>query len=158
MIYSQTTVGQAVEVIQGTPALVREALVALSTEQRRQRPTRDAWSVNEYVWHLRDVYITYTIRLHRTRTENRPSLEPMFNELRARRFGYNQRDAMAALDELQATAVGFCVEVNRTESDQWERTATRLAGESRTARWMVRQVMHESVHHLSDIHTIGDYT
>ncbi|MDA3664686.1 hypothetical protein PFJ02_22105 [Mycobacterium xenopi] len=49
----------------------------------------------EYVCHLRDVYLTYTIRLHRARTEERPTLEPTLNDLRARRFRYNDRDLTA---------------------------------------------------------------
>jgi hypothetical protein len=33
---------------------------------------------------------------------------------------------------------------------------TPLPGEERTARWLVRQAMHEGVHHLGDIHRIGE--
>jgi hypothetical protein len=37
----------------------------------------------------------------------------------------------------------------------WDRIATRLPGEDRTARWLVRQAMHEGIHHLGDIRRIG---
>jgi hypothetical protein len=30
-----------------------------------------------------------------------------------------------------------------------------LPGEQRSARWLVRQAMHEGVHHLADIRTVG---
>jgi hypothetical protein len=40
----------------------------------------------------------------------------------------------------------------------WDRIATRLHGEQRTARWLVRQAMHEGVHHLADIRRIGEQT
>jgi hypothetical protein len=41
------------------------------------------------------------------------------------------------------------------EERVWDRIATRLPGEDRTARWLVRQAMHEGVHHLGDIRRIG---
>jgi hypothetical protein len=90
-----------------------------------------------------------------TRTEDRPSVEPMYNELRARRFRYNERDRGAVLDELQAVALGFCDEIAHVRQQDWERTATRLPGEQRTARWLVRQAMHEGVHHVADIRRAG---
>jgi hypothetical protein len=108
----------------------------------------------EYVCHLRDVYANSTIRLHRIRTENGPVLEPMLNDLRARRFRYNERDLRAVLDELAATAAGFLDETRRLTGADWERTATRLPGERRTARWLVRHAAHEGVHHLRDIATV----
>jgi len=55
--------------------------------------------------------MTSTIRLHRTRTEHEPALEPMYNELRGARFGYNTLDLAAVLDELAAAVAGFLDEV-----------------------------------------------
>jgi DinB superfamily len=153
--YADTTVEHAAEVIATLPHAVREAISAIPQEACRVRPSPTTWSVVEYVCHLRDVYISYTIRLHRTRVEDRPSLEPMYNDLRARRFRYNERDVGAVLDELQAVATGFCDEIARSGQQDWERTATRLPGEQRTARWLARQAMHEGVHHLADIRRVG---
>jgi hypothetical protein len=156
LAYSDVTIAQAVEAITALPAAVRAAVRDIPTVLRRQRPSPHVWSVTEYVCHLRDVYMTYTIRLHRTRTEDRPTLEPMLNDLRARRFRYNDRDVSAMIDELASTTTGFCDEVARNSGADWERTASRLPSESRTARWLVRQAMHEGVHHLADIRTVAD--
>ena len=153
--YSVTSVEHAAEVIQTIPAAVRDALFAVPEHARRQRPSPQIWSVTEYVCHLRDVYASYTIRLHRARTEDRPTLEPMLNDLRARRFRYNERDVVPILDELAANAAGFCEEIARAGPQDWDRVATRLPGEQRSARWLVRQAMHEGVHHLADIRTVG---
>jgi uncharacterized damage-inducible protein DinB len=155
LVYSEISIHDAVDVIIGLPAAVREALSAIPPEACRARPGRQVWSVAEYVCHLRDVYITYTVRLHRTCTEDRPALEPMFNDLRARRFRYNDCDLNATVDELAAAAAGFCEQVARTDERDWDRVASRLPGEDRTARWLVRQAMHEGVHHLGDIRRIG---
>ena len=155
LVYSEISIEDAVSVIVGVPSAVREALSAIPTGARRVRPGQQVWSVAEYLCHLRDVYVTFTIRLHRVRTEHRPALEPMFNDLRARRFRYNDCDFEATLDELAVAAAGFCEQVARIKAGDWDRIATRLPGEDRTARWLVRQAMHEGVHHLGDIRRIG---
>jgi hypothetical protein len=156
LAYPDITVEHAAEIISGLPAAVRAAVRAIPAEALRVRPGPRVWSVIEYVCHLRDVYVSYTVRLYRTRTEHRPALEPMFNDLRANRFRYIDCDLAATLDELEAAGRGFCAEIARTEPDDWERSATRLPNEQRTARWLVRQAMHEGVHHLGDIRRIGD--
>jgi uncharacterized damage-inducible protein DinB len=153
--YLHISTPRAVEVVTALPAAVRDAVSAVPQQQRRRRPSAQVWSVTEYVCHLRDVYATYTIRLHRARTEDNPTLEPMLNDLRARRFRYNERDAVAILDELEANAAGFCDEAARVGTRDWDRVVTRLPGEQRSARWLVRQAMHEGVHHLADIRSVG---
>lgn len=155
LVYPQIWIDDAVNVIAGLPGAVREAVSAIPPGMRRARPGPGVWSVSEYVCHLRDVYVTFTIRLHRIRTEHRPALEPMFNDLRARRFRYNDCDLAATLDELAAAAAGFRDEVARMGERDWDRVGTRLPGEQRTARWVVRQAMHEGIHHLGDIRRIG---
>lgn len=153
--YPELSVAGARERIASVPDRARRAVLAIPEPTRRRRPAEGGWSAVEYLCHLRDVYLTYTIRLHRVRTEDRPALEPMFNDLRARRFRYNERDPVAVLDELAAAAAGFLDEVDRVGDEQWTRTATRLPGEERTARWMVRQAAHEGEHHLGDIGELG---
>lgn len=151
--YLGTGIDEAVAVIAELPGAVADAIGAIAPEARRLRPAPDVWSVAEYLCHLRDVYVSFTIRLHRVRTEHEPALEPMFNDLRARRFRYNDCDIEATLHELAAATAGFRDEVRRTED--WDRAGTRLPGERRTARWLVRQAMHEGVHHLADIRRFG---
>jgi uncharacterized damage-inducible protein DinB len=158
VVYRDIQIDDAVDVIAGLPGAARKAVGAIPPESRRLRPAPDVWSVTEYLCHLRDVYVSFTIRLHRVRTEERPAWEPMFNDLRARRFRYNDCAIDATLDELAAATAGFCDEVARTGEDDWDRLATRLPGEQRTARWLVRQAMHEGVHHLADIQRIGGTT
>ena len=145
----------AVELIGGIPAEARAAVGASSPDKLRRRLSADEWSIAEYVCHLRDVYITSTIRLHRARTEDRPVLEPMLNDLRARRFRYNDANLDAVLDELDAAVSGCLDEVRRFQARDWDRVVTRLPGELRTARWLIRQAAHEGRHHLGDISRIN---
>ena len=92
LAYAEISIEDAVSVIVGLPSAVREAVSAIPAEARRVRRGQQVWSVAEYLCHLRDVYVAFTIRLHRIRTEDRPAMEPMFNDLRARRFRYNDCD------------------------------------------------------------------
>jgi uncharacterized damage-inducible protein DinB len=154
--YREISIESAIEVIHSTPTEVRDAVSGIPRELWRLRPDTGSWSIAEYLCHVRDVYFMFTIRLHRARTEDRPALEPMFNDLRARRFRYNESDVNAVLAELEVTAAGFCEEIDRTGSEHWDRVVTRLPHEERTARWLVRQAMHEGRHHLGDIHKTGE--
>lgn len=151
--YARTPVSDAVGSIATVPGRAREAVGAVADVRRRPQP--DRWSALEYLCHLRDVYVSSTIRLYRVRTEDAPVLEPMLNDLRAARFGYNDLDPNAVGHELELDAAGFLDEVARVRDDGWERTASRLPGEVRTARWLVRNAAHEGVHHVRDIEALG---
>jgi hypothetical protein len=99
----------------------------------------------------RSVLISTTIRLHRGRTESAPVVDPMFNDLRAELFRYNQANLTAVLEETAAAVAGLCEEISRMNDPDWERAVLRQPDEQRTTRWLVRQAMHEGVHHLADI-------
>lgn len=149
--YPTMSVATCLELLGGLPDRVRAAVSGVPEDRLRHRPAEGVWSIVEYVCHLRDVYATYTIRLHRTRTEDEPRLEPMFNDLRARRFRYNELALPPVIEQLAANVAGFSEEIARVRADQWQRTATRLPHERRDALWLVRQATHEGEHHLRDI-------
>ncbi|RDH75663.1 DinB family protein [Mycolicibacterium moriokaense] len=152
--YPDVSIADAVERIAALRCEVAASVAGVSDATLRRRPEPRVWSAIEYLCHIRDVYMAYTIRLHRTRTEDRPALEPMLSDLRARRFRYNDHQPAPVLDELGMAAAGFCDEIARFDTSGWQRTASRLPGEHRTALWLVRQAMHEGVHHLGDIRTV----
>ncbi len=149
--YPTLTIETARAIIGSLPAAVGAVVEHASPLALRRRPAPAGWSAQEYLFHLRDVCVTYTIRLHRARTEDRPVLEPMLNDLRARRFRYNDRSLDGLREELEACTAGLTDEIGRLTPPGCERTVTRLAGEHRTARWLVRQAAHEVTHHLEDI-------
>lgn len=128
---------------------------AVPAEFLARRPASSVWSPAEYACHVRDVLVSSTIRLHRARLEDRPMIEPMYNDLRARRFDYLHADVAAVLDQARAAADGLAAEIGRVRPDAWNRTVTRLPGEERTARWLVRQALHEVRHHTEDIRTVA---
>ena len=110
--FADHDVDRAVSVIAGIPAQARQLFESLD-EAAVRRSQDGVWSAVEYLCHVRDVYATFTIRLHRARTEDDPALEPMLNDLRARRFGYRDAAVEPVLDELQAYVGGFLAVVAR---------------------------------------------
>jgi hypothetical protein len=141
---------QLVDLIGAFEQVVR----AVPDDVRSRRPEPSVWSPAEYACHVRDVLVTYTVRLHRAHREDRPMLEPMYNDLRARRFDYQHADVPAVLDQTRAAAGGLIAEIGRLRRADWNRAVTRLPEEERTARWLVRQALHEVRHHTTDIRAI----
>jgi hypothetical protein len=149
--YPETSVERVPQDLDLLLGEVRAAVAVAPREWLHRRAANGTWSVLEYVCYLRDVYVTSTIRLHRAVTEDQPVLEPMLNDLRAKRFRYNERNIEAVLDDLGAAAVGFRNEVAEIGAEDWGRQISRLPGEHRSARWLVRHAVHEGQHHLRDI-------
>ncbi len=143
-------VDRAAAVIAGIPGEARRLFGSLDDAAVRGQ-TPGVWTAVEYLCHVRDVYLTFTIRLHRARTEDDPALEPMLNDLRARRFGYRDAAVAPVLDELDAYVAGFLAEIARMKDEHWARPVHRMPDERRTALWLVRQAAHEGVHHLRDM-------
>jgi hypothetical protein len=142
---------EAAGIVAAVPQQARTVVEGQPDAGLRRRPDPVTWSAAEYLCHLRDVYVTSTIRLHRARTEELPVLEPMLNDLRARRFRYAECDVPAVLGELAAAVAGVGDELRRIGPDGWDRRVTRLPGEERTVRWLLRNAAHEGRHHLTDI-------
>jgi len=105
--YEEIDVEAALASIATLPDAFRDAIARLSRERVQRRVPPRTWSILEYACHVRDVFATSTIRLYRSRMEDQPVVEPMYNELRARRFEYNQLDPSAVMRELGANVNGL---------------------------------------------------
>ncbi|MGH7912982.1 MAG: DinB family protein [Candidatus Dormibacteraceae bacterium] len=142
---------QARAIVATLPERYRSMVSGLPESTLGARPAPTVWSPLEYLCHVRDVFVTHLIRLYRSRTEDDPALEPMYNDLRAARLRYRERDLAATLDELEAAVQGLLCESDRVRPDGWSRVVHRLPGERRTAAWLLRNAAHEGVHHLRDL-------
>jgi hypothetical protein len=149
--FGATTPDDVRVLVAEVPARARALLGAHDDGAWRVPGADGSWTAAEYLCHLRDVYATFTIRLHRARTEDDPPLEPMFNDLRARRFDYAHAALAPAVDQLDAHVAGFLAELARVDGAGWGRVVHRYPGEQRTALWLARQAAHEGTHHLRDI-------
>lgn len=152
--YPATTLDFSLGTIATLPHRLRQTVENVPADVLRACPDPRTWSALEYLCHIRDVLATSTIRLYRTRTEDDPAIEPIFNDLRAVRFRYNARNTGAVLDEIGDNAEGFREEASRMPPEGWHRRLHRLPLESRSALWLVRQGMHEGEHHLRDIQRV----
>ncbi len=142
--------GCLAHVDESTTALVA-LLPTVGEEALRRRPRPAVWSPVEYACHVRDVLLTFAVRVHRGVVEDRPVLDPMYADWRAERFGYAGTGMDVLLAELASAPAGFADEVRAVPGDAWDRTVTRRPEEERTVRWLVRQAAHECVHHLADV-------
>lgn len=149
--YADTALAEAIDAIELLPARLGNIMQAVPASTLRVRASPEVWSPIEYLCHIRDVLASATIRLYRTRTDEVPSVEPMFNDLRTARFGYANRQVEAVLAEITDDTAGFLAEAAQMPTDGWQRRMQRLPGETRTATWLARQAMHEGEHHLLDI-------
>jgi hypothetical protein len=149
--FAALTGSVAAAVVAAVPGRAAALVAGRPDAALRRRPDPGTWTAAEYLCHLRDVYVTSTIRLHRARTEELPVVEPMLNDLRARRFRYADCDVPAVLGELAAAVAGVADELRRVGPEGWERRVVRLPGEERTVRWLLRNAAHEGRHHLADL-------
>jgi DinB superfamily len=147
--YEQLAVSAVPEMLRVATSEVRRLAEGLNPDELTRRPEPQTWSALEYLCHIRDVCVASTIRLYRVRMEAEPPVEPLFNDLRVVRFRYNGADPLAVLQEMEAGLDGLLDEMARTSD--WDRGFTRQPGERRTARWLVRQALHEVVHHTGDM-------
>lgn len=148
--YAEISPAQAEAEIRGYP----DALDGVNETALRRRPEPGTWSMLEYACHVRDVYAVYTDRVRRALAEHNPVLEPMHNQRRAARDGYNRQLPSQVLDALEVNVGNFLKQLDAIDGTRWTRTVTRLPGETRTVLWLVRQAAHEGRHHLRDITSI----
>jgi len=119
----------------------------------RTRPNPKTWSPLEYAAHMRDVIALWGWALHKTLTEDQPSLprpDPDLPDRAASESAYNSQDPSTVTRELSENAERMARKITTIAPEQWHRFS--LFGEMRvTALDIVRKVAHEAHHHLLDI-------
>jgi len=151
LAYRELSVDRCLTLVGDSVGALTRLVSALDDEALRRRPRPAVWSPVEYACHVRDVLLTFAVRIHRGVLEDRPVLDPMYADWRAARFGYAATRVDVLQAELAAARRGFADEVRAVPGDAWDRTVTRRPDEIRTVRWLVRQAAHECVHHLADV-------
>lgn len=151
LAYPDLRVDRCLVLVAESTAALAGLLPSLGETTLRARPRPEVWSPVEYACHVRDVLLTFAVRVHRGVVEDRPRLEPMYADWRAERFDYRATRLDVLLPELATAAEGFVAEVRSAPDDAWDRVVVRRTEEVRTVRWLVRQAAHECVHHLADV-------
>jgi DinB superfamily len=142
------------EVMAGTPDLIRKALRGLSEKQLRARPAPGKWCILEIVAHLADGEVILGSRYRFIAAHDRPSL-----------MGYDQDAFVERLGPLNATAVDLVDDfamaraanlglLERLPEGAWDRVGLHGERGEESIRDMVAMYAGHDRIHLSQIETI----
>jgi hypothetical protein len=120
----------------------------------RRRPDPKTWSALEYAAHVADVFDDMDSVFRRMLVEDDPRIPDSWDpDQRATEQRYNEQDAKAVLDRLQANAERAAATLEGVSPDDWKRTAQFDFGR-RDLLDMARNAVHEGYHHLRDVERV----
>lgn len=108
------------------------------------RVSANGWSALEHAGHVRDVVHALDIRLQRVLREDEPTLPETHVTPPA---GANEQGVAVVLAALTVSSDQLSGTIATTPASAWSRTGVRR-GSAVTALDLVREAVHESVHHL----------
>lgn len=129
----------------------RWAEVMTMAPEPTRRPAPAVWSPLEYACHVRDVLDLACVRVGLMRTEDAPRFANWDQDATAVEDGYASQDPQAATDQLVDQARRFADVVAAVPDGDWTRTGLRGDGATFTIESFVRYLLHDPVHHLTDV-------
>jgi hypothetical protein len=136
--------------------LLRENAAAwgpvLADPRAAMRPSGDVWSALEYGCHVRDVFRIYDERLDRMLTEDDPLYPNWDQDATAFEDRYGEQTPVDVAGEVLAAGIRLAGRFARVTGDEWQRTGRRSDGATFTVDSFARYLLHDPVHHLSDVH------
>lgn len=115
------------------------------------RPAPAVWSPLEYACHVRDVFDLACVRVELMLTEDGPRFANWDQDATAIEDDYASQDPQVATDQLVDQARRFAAAVASVPDDAWARTGLRGDGAAFTVESFVRYILHDPVHHLTDV-------
>ena len=116
-----------------------------------RRPAPLVWSPLEYTCHVRDVL---DLAVYRT-TLMRDEVDPLFanwdQDETAVQTDYAATDPASVGPELAASVHGYTALLETVGADEWDRAGRRSNGSVFTVESFTRYVLHDVVHHLTDV-------
>lgn len=129
----------------------RWAAVLAATEQPAVRPEPTVWSPLEYACHVRDVFALATYRHSLMLSEADPFFENWDQDATAIREGYARQDPDQVAEQVVQEAARYADALADVMSDDWDRTGRRGDGASFTVETFARYLIHDPIHHLTDV-------
>lgn len=120
-------------------------------EAPRMRPAPVVWSPLEYACHVRDVFALATFRVGLMRTQDVPAYPNWDQDATAIEEDYASQDPALVTAQLGETAAEFADVVASVADDEWQRRGLRGDGAEFTVESFVRYLLHDPVHHLTDV-------
>ena len=156
LVYDTISPQDAVQALRSFPRRYREVIGPFvdDDEVLRRRPNPTKWSALEYTAHVADVLDSLTPDVVKMVQLDNPAIaDPWDPDERAATRNYNEMEPRAALDWLQRAATASSDTLAGFSPDDWTRTGRFDFGE-REVIDMVRNLVHEGVHHLRDVENV----
>jgi hypothetical protein len=123
------------------------ALDGLTPDEIDWRPSPEAWTVRDVVYHLEDAELTGAMRLRRLLTEDAADLPAFDEEVYRRRLGYATRPIEPALATIRAAHETTAELLDRLSDDDWTRAGTHSEeGPYSLLRWLTFHAAHTHEH------------
>jgi hypothetical protein len=118
----------------------------------RVRPAPDVWSALEYAGHSRDITALHVFGVEQALTENEPVFPAIDGDALIASAGssYADEDPRAVVDRLDLEARRLA-RLAADAPDEWERGLT-IGDDRSTVRRLLEHALHDSMHHLDDVH------
>ena len=128
-----------------------------SVGELHARPDPEVWSALEYACHVRDVLEVQRHRVKLAQSEDVPAFAPMGRDERVASLSYATQDPDCVAADLAANAHSLMETLEDLSTDGWRRTGiyNYPVPAERSVEWIIRNTIHELVHHRQDIRSVG---
>jgi hypothetical protein len=142
------------DVLERTPALLKNAVTPLSVEQVRRPEQAGKWSVRDVVQHLADSELVSAVRVRMVLAQNHAPLVAYDQDVWAERLRYSQADAARALEEFTLVRRSNLRLLRSLATDDWARVGVHVERGEQTLADMVRLSAGHDLVHLNQIDRI----
>jgi len=115
------------------------------------RPEPLVWSPLEYACHVRDVFALAVYRCGLMRDEDDPVFANWDQDATAVDDDYASQDPAVVATAIAANAAAFAQFLDDVPDDAWDRPGRRSDGAPFTVESFARYVLHDPIHHLTDV-------
>ena len=115
------------------------------------RPDPLVWSPLEYACHVRDVFALASYRCGLMLDEDDPVFANWDQDTTAVDDDYASQDPAVVASAIAANAAAFAQFLDGVPDDAWDRPGRRSDGARFTVESFTRYVLHDPIHHLTDV-------
>ena len=130
---------------------VRWSTVLPGSADPARRPSPEVWSPLEYACHVRDVSALATYRVNLMLDEDDPLFANWDQDATAIDEHYDVQDPVTVNHELTDRSREFAERLASVPNDAWDRPGRRGDGARFTIDSFARYLLHDPIHHLTDV-------
>jgi hypothetical protein len=133
---------------------LEQLIDGVSTEELRQRPTPEKWSVAEVMAHLSEAEISSSWRYRQIIERDGCSLPGYDQELWARVGEYGARDPQQSLELFRLLRGSNLQMFDRLTAEEWQRHGVHTERGPMTVKDLAVQIAGHDINHVAQIKTI----